>query len=62
MEKKKKGIKEASDGPWELSSRGLDFLQRKFRYMFVRFFAFQIGAVCAHSEKNKSNANFRGGV
>lgn len=60
--KKKGRIKEASDGPGELSSRGLGFLQRKFRYMFVCLH-FQIGPVCAHSEeKNKSNANFRGGV
>lgn len=54
-------IKECSGGPAELSSRGLGFLQRKFRYMFVCLH-FQIGAVGAGSEeKNKSNANFRGG-
>lgn len=54
-------IKECSGGPAELSSRGLGFLQRKFRYMFVCLH-FQIGAVGARSEeKNKSNANFRGG-
>lgn len=57
--KKKIIIKEVSNGPGELSSRGLGFLQNKFRYMFVCLH-FQIGAVCARSEeKNKSNANFR---
>jgi len=60
--KKKIRRKETSYGPRELSSRGLGFLQRKFRFMFISLH-FQIGALCAHSEeKNKSNANFRGGV
>lgn len=31
-------IKESSGGPAELSSRGLGFLQRKFRDMFVCIF------------------------
>lgn len=53
-------LKESIGGPAELSSRGLGFLQRKLRYMFVCLH-FQIGAVGAHSEENKSNANFWGG-
>lgn len=58
---KKKGIKEASDGPGELSSRGLDFLQRKFRYMFVHLFAFpNWGCLCAFRGEEQKQCKFQG--